>query len=151
MQPEPIGARPLLERMLAANIADLLHEIRDHDVANLIAFVQMERFTTLGCLIDADCDMHFRPRTMLFGQRAEVSASWNGPPAVEMAMEFRYDGIEMFYRLRLGGVDKRPPVTIDLLRVQGGRAGGVDVARLQRALRLARRERSKEESPGDAP
>lgn len=148
MQSEPIGAKPLLERALAASIADLLHEIRDHDVANLIAFVQMERFTTLRCLIDADCDMHFRPQAMSFGQRAEVQASWFDPPAVEMAMEFRYDGIEMFYRLRLGGVDKRLPVAIDLLRVEGSRAGAVDVERLQRALRLARCERTREERPG---
>ncbi|MCB1503834.1 MAG: hypothetical protein KDJ47_02565 [Hyphomicrobiaceae bacterium] len=127
------------EKVIADAVADLVQEIRDHDVANLIAFVRMERLKTLECLIDADCELLFKPRTMQFGQRAEVRADWQTPPSIELAMEFHFGGVDVFYRLSLGS-DVEGPVKIDYMRFEkDGHCTTAEEACLDRALQAARR------------
>lgn len=139
MQRMPLARTARFEKVLADAVGDLAQEISDHDVANLIAFVRMERLKTLECLIEADCELLFKPHAMKFGQRAEVRADWQTPPSIELAMEFRFGGVDVFYRLNLGG-GIECPVTIDYMRFEDdGRGTATEEARLDRALQAARR------------
>lgn len=133
MQPEVTELTPHLEAILADNIAALTTEFRNYDAADLIALIKLDRMATLRSLLDGECEMFFKPQTMRFGQHAEVVIGWDAPPSIRLAMEFRNQGIELYYRLTLEAADAN--VEIDLIRFEEPEPGAPSrSARLERAL-----------------
>jgi hypothetical protein len=128
---------PHLEAILAKNIAELTTEFRNYDAADLIALIKLDRMATLRSLLDGECEMLFKPETMRFGQHAEVVIGWDAPPSIRLAMEFRNQGIELYYRLTLEAADAN--VEIDLIRFDEPEPGAPSRGtRLERALRDSR-------------
>jgi hypothetical protein len=141
MQPELSDLTTRLEGLLAASIAELTTEFRNHDVADLVALIRLERIATLQSLLDGECEMFFKPSTMQFGGHAEALVGWRAPPSVRLAMSFRGDGIELYYRLTLEASDAH--VQLDLIRFEPPEASpDVRCRRLALALGAARADRS---------
>ncbi len=137
MLPDTTELTPHLEAILARHIGALTTEFRNYEAADLIALIRLDRTATLQSLLDGECDMHFKPRTMRFAGHAEVVIGWDGPPSICLALVFRHLGVELYYRVTLEAADAS--VEIDLIRFDrpatnpAGRG-----ARLERALGDAR-------------
>lgn len=137
MLPELTNLTPCFEATLAANIVDLSTEFRNYEAADLVALIRLDRMATLRSLLDGECEMFFKPQTMLFGEHAEVVVGWNAPPSVRLAMVFRNHGIELYYRLTLEAADAH--VQLDLIRFESSESREADqVERLERAFSAAR-------------
>jgi hypothetical protein len=137
MLPQVTELTPRLEAILADNIGDLTTEFRNHDAADLIALIRLDRMATLRSLLDGECEMFFKPQTMRFGEHAEVVIGWDAPPSIRLAMVFCSHGIELYYRLTLEAADAN--VEIDLIRFEQPEVGSLSrSARLERALTASR-------------
>ena len=102
------------EHVLAVHVAGLLHELRNYEVVELIALIQLDRLSSLRALVQSDCEEHFKVDTMEFGEHAEVEVRWDTPPKIEVGMVFRNWGVELHYRLMLAA--REAGIEIDLLR-----------------------------------
>ena len=116
MQPEVNDLTASFEGLLAASIADLTTEFRNHDVSDVVAMIRLDRTATLQSLLDGECELFFKPGTMQFGGHAEAIVDWRAPPSVRLAMSFRCHGVELYYRLTLEACDAH--VQLDLIRFE---------------------------------
>jgi hypothetical protein len=116
MQPEVNDLTASFEALLAASISDLTTEFRNHDVADLVALIRLERVATLQSLLDGECELFFEPGAMQFSGHAEALLGWRAPPSVRLAMSFRSLGVELYYRLTLEACDAH--VQLDLIRFE---------------------------------
>ena len=143
MQPEVSDLTARFEALLAASISGLTTEFRNHEVADLVALIRLDRMATLQSLLDGECEMYFKPGTMQFGGHAEALVGWGAPPSVRLAMSFRSLGVELYYRLMLEAVDAH--VQLDLIRFEPPEADpDARQRRLAQALGSARAERRTE-------
>src|SRR5688572_11159296 len=113
MQPDVSDLTASFEALLATSIAELTTEFRNHDVADLVALIRLDRMATLQSLLDGECELFFKPGTMQFSGHAEAIVGWRAPPSVRLAMSFRGHGIELYYRLTLEAADAH--VQLDLI------------------------------------
>ena len=116
MQPEVSDLTGSFEALLAESISELTTEFRNHDVADLLALIRLDRMATLQSLLDGECELFFKPGTMQFSGHAEAIVGWRAPPSVRLAMSFRSQGIELYYRLMLEAADAH--VQLDLIRFE---------------------------------
>jgi hypothetical protein len=114
MLPEVTELTSHLEAILADSIADLTTEFRNYDAADLIALIKLDRIATLRSLLDGECEMLFKPRTMRFGEHAEVLIAWDSPPSIRLSMIFCHQGVELYFSLTLEAIAAN--VEIDLIR-----------------------------------
>lgn len=120
MQPDVSDLAGSLEALLAGSISELTTEFRNHDVADLLALIRLDRMATLQSLLDGECELFFKPGTMQFNGHAEAIVEWRAPPSVRLAMSFRAHGIELYYRLTLEATDAH--VQLDLIRFEPSEA-----------------------------
>lgn len=141
MQEMSRATRARCERILALHVVELSTELRQHDAANLIALIQLQRFEAVRSLVDGDCEFLFQPSTMRFGSEAEVSADWTSLPTIALSMEFSYGSVEVYFRLVLEA--REAGVEIDYMRFERATRHDTSyVAALHRALSDARSHRS---------
>jgi len=140
MQPEVSELTGSFESLLADSISGLTTEFRNHDVADLLALIRLDRMATLQSLLDGECELFFKPGTMQFSGHAEAIVGWRAPPSVRLAMSFRSHGIELYYRLTLEAADAH--VQLDLIRFEPPEASAARrYQRLAQALGAARANR----------
>lgn len=140
MQPEISDLTERFEALLAGSIAGLTTEFRNHDAADLLALIRLDRMATLQSLLDGECELFFKPGTMQFSGHAEAVVGWRAPPSVRLAMSFRNLGIELYYQLTLEASDAH--VQLDLIRFEPPEESAEGrCRRLEHALRAARAER----------
>ena len=140
MQPEFRDLTTSFEALLAASISELTTEFRNHEVADLVALIRLDRMATLQSLLDGECEMYFKPGTMRFGGHGEALVGWGAPPSVKLAMSFHGPGVELYYRLTLEASDAH--VQLDLIRFDPPEpAPDARRRRLAQALGSARAER----------
>lgn len=116
MQPDVSDLAGSFEALLADSISELTTEFRNHDVADLLALIRLDRMATLQSLLDGECELFFKPGTMQFSGHAEAIVGWRAPPSVRLAMSFRSQGIELYYQLTLEAADAH--VQLDLIRFE---------------------------------
>jgi hypothetical protein len=102
------------EEVLGGHVVELLSEFRSYEVADLIALIKLDRIVSLRSLVESDCEVLFKPRTMAMGEHAEVVVRWDVPPKIRLGMVFRNRGVELYYRLTLEAFEAA--VEIDFLR-----------------------------------
>lgn len=140
MQPDVSDLAGSFEALLAESISELTTEFRNHDVADLLALIRLDRMATLQSLLDGECELFFKPGTMQFSGHAEAIVGWRAPPSVRLAMSFRNEGIELYYRLMLEAADAH--VQLDLIRFEPPEEGADGrCRRLAAALDAARANR----------
>ncbi len=137
MRREISGITQKCEEILGGHVVELLSEFRNYEVADLIALIQLDRVVSLRSLVESDCEVLFKPRTMEMGEHAEVIARWDAPPKIRLGMVFRNHGVELYYRLTLEAFEAA--VEIELLRFSDPDLGfGGSISRLDAALSDAR-------------
>jgi hypothetical protein len=140
MQPEVSDLTGSFEALLADSVSELTTEFRNHDVADLLALIRLDRMATLQSLLDGECELFFKPGTMQFSGHAEAMVGWRAPPSVRLAMSFRSHGIELYYRLTLEAAHAH--VQLDLIRFEPPEASAAGRhQRLAQALGAARANR----------
>jgi hypothetical protein len=89
------------EKILAEGVRHLAAELRMIDVVDLAAYLHTLNFANIGDLIASAVELHFKPRTLRFGQAGEIKLDWYGRPVVSLDMEFHHLGIGAYFRLIL--------------------------------------------------
>lgn len=92
------------ERILAQHIADVCSELRLIDVVDLVVLIKTERHANIDDLISSSAELFFKPDTLKYGYASEVDLTWGGVPSVAFDMEFRNQGVTVFFSLSLGSL-----------------------------------------------
>lgn len=89
------------EKALAEGVKDVAAELRLIDVVDFIAFIRTEQFGNLASLVNSSTEMYFKPGALCFGLSGDVALTWGGAPIVMLDMEFRHQGVNVYFRLVL--------------------------------------------------
>lgn len=136
-----------LERILAANVAEVASELRLVNVIDLIAYVRGERDAILEDLVNCAAELYFKPGAVRYGWSAELDVLWEVPPSISLNMEFSWSGATAFFRLRLDS--DCAGVALQHISFDGGCCGECAAARLSRAIADARRRPPRSHSVAD--
>lgn len=90
------------EIIVADAIREVVSELRLIDVADYIAFIRMERFSSIADLVDSAAELFFMPGTLRLGHGGEAHACWAMPPKIALDLELHAQGATVFFTLMLG-------------------------------------------------
>lgn len=121
------GCHVSCEAALAVGVRPLATELRELNVADLVAFARLDRLGSLRALVQSAAELHFRPDYFDLVGPAEATMGWQGAPVISLSMLYRYSGIEVYFRLNLES--SVCSVEIDFVR-------GVETAQPQDSLEL---------------
>lgn len=89
------------EIIVADAIRDVVSELRLVDVADYVAFIRMERFSSIADLVDSAAELYFMPGTLRLGHGGEAHACWSMPPKIALDLELHARGAKVFFTLTL--------------------------------------------------
>lgn len=89
------------EVIVADAIREVVGELRLVDVADYIAFIRMEHFSTVSDIVDSAAELYFMPGTLRLGHGGEVHAGWDEPPRIVLDMELRPSGATVYFALTM--------------------------------------------------
>lgn len=89
------------EAIVAEAIKDVVSELRLVDVADYIAFIRLEHFSTVADLVDSAAELFFMPGTVRLGHGGEAHVSWSDPPRIVLDLELRPAGATVYFALIL--------------------------------------------------
>jgi hypothetical protein len=89
------------EAIVAEAIKDVVGELRLVDVADYIAFIRLEHFSTVSDLVDSAAELFFMPGTLKLGHGGEAHVGWAGPPRIVLDLELRPSGATVYFALSL--------------------------------------------------
>jgi hypothetical protein len=125
------------ERVLAESVIEVARDLRLVAAADLVVWLQEQRFGNLVAIVDCSTELNFKPGRLLFDGSGAVELSWSGRLTIDLDMKFQSAGVECYFRLRLG--DRWAGVDVTYLTVDGApRAGGWMVRRFTAAIADAR-------------
>lgn len=125
------------ERILGDAMRDVASELRLIDAIEFISFVRLEKFAHIENLVNAASELYFRPGSLSFGASAEASVDWGRAPSILLDMEFRHQGLSVYFSLILESL--RAAVAINFMTVVPNAANAAEnTQRLIEALSEAR-------------
>jgi hypothetical protein len=86
---------------VAESIRELVSELRLVDLADYVAFIRMEHFSTLADIVDSAAELYFLPGTIRLGHGGEAHVSWEDSPRIVLDMEMRPSGATVYFSLTL--------------------------------------------------
>jgi hypothetical protein len=89
------------ETIVAEAIKDVVGELRLVDVADYIAFIRLEHFSTVSDLVDSAAELFFMPGTLKLGHGGEAHVGWAEPPRIVLDLELRPSGATVYFALSL--------------------------------------------------
>lgn len=89
------------EIILADAIREVVSELRMIDVADYIAFIRMERFSSIADLVDSAAELYFMPGTLRLGHGGEAHSAWELPPSIALDLELHPRGSKIYFTLTL--------------------------------------------------
>jgi hypothetical protein len=92
------------EIVVASAIRGVVAELRLVDVADYIAFIRLEHFSTVSDLVDSAAELFFVPGTVRLGHGGEAHVGWSEPPRIVLDMELRPDGVTVYFALSLSAL-----------------------------------------------
>jgi hypothetical protein len=125
------------EVIVADAISEVVSELRMIDVADYIAFIRMERFSSIADLVDSAAELYFMPGTLRLGHGGEAHSAWEMPPKIALDLELHPSGAKVFFTLTLAA----KTATIDLNYVSFDNASDdadLNTMRLKTSLEAAR-------------
>lgn len=125
------------EIIVADAIREVVSELRMIDVADYIAFIRMERFSSIADLVDSAAELYFMPGTLRLGHGGEAHSAWEMPPKIALDLELHPGGVKVFFTLTLAA----ETATIDLNYVSFDNASDdadLNTMRLKTSLNAAR-------------
>lgn len=95
------GSVRLREEALAQAVSDVAEELRLIDVTDFIAFVRTEKHANISDLVKSSTELFFKNETLRYGLGAHVEADWDTTPDVRLDLEFRNNGVWIYFSLTL--------------------------------------------------
>jgi hypothetical protein len=89
------------EIILADAIREVVSELRMIDVADYIAFIRMERFSSIADLVDSAAELYFMPGTLRLGHGGEAHSAWELPPRIALDLQLHPRGAKIYFTLTL--------------------------------------------------
>lgn len=89
------------EIIVANAIKEVVSELRMVEVADYIAYIQLERFATISDLVDSAAELYFQPGTLKLGHGGEAHVSWSHPPRITLDLELRPRGVTVYFALTM--------------------------------------------------
>ena len=89
------------EAIVAEAIKDVVGELSLVDVADYIAFIRLEHFSTVADIVDSAAEMFFMPGTVKLGHGGEAHVTWSAPPRIVLDLELRPSGATVYFALGL--------------------------------------------------
>ena len=89
------------EAIVAEAIKDVVGELRLVDVADYIAFMRLEHFSTVADIVDSAAELFFMPGTLKLGHGGEAHVGWSEPPHIVLDLELRPSGATVYFALSL--------------------------------------------------
>jgi len=89
------------EVIVAEAVKDLVGELRLVDVADYIAFIRLEHFSTVSDIVDSAAELFFMPGTLKLGHGGEAHVGWAEAPRIVLDLELRPVGATVYFALSL--------------------------------------------------
>jgi len=89
------------EAIVADAIKDVVGELRLVDVADYVAFIRLEHFSTVSDIVDSAAELFFMPGTLKLGHGGEAHVGWSEPPKIVLDLELRPSGATVYFALSL--------------------------------------------------
>jgi len=89
------------EAIVADAIKDVVGELRLVDVADYVAFIRLEHFSTVSDIVDSAAELFFMPGTLKLGHGGEAHVGWSEPPKIVLDLELRPSGATIYFALSL--------------------------------------------------
>lgn len=89
------------EAIVAEAIKDVVGELRLVDVADYVAFIRLEHFSTVSDIVDSAAELFFMPGTLRLGHGGEAHVGWSEPPRIVLDLELRPSGATVYFALSL--------------------------------------------------
>jgi hypothetical protein len=89
------------EAIVADAIKDVVGELRLVDVADYVAFIRLEHFSTVADIVDSAAELFFMPGTVKLGHGGEAHVGWSEPPRIVLDLELRPSGATVYFALSL--------------------------------------------------
>ncbi len=89
------------EAIVAEAIKDVVGELRLVDVADYIAFIRLEHFSTVSDIVDSAAELFFMPGTLKLGHGGEAHVGWAEAPRIVLDLELRPAGATVYFALSL--------------------------------------------------
>lgn len=138
MRKQDMATTDVRERILGEAMRDVATELRMIDLADLAAFIRLEKFGNLEQLVNSSVELFFDTDAVRFGSAADADLSWVSEPRVSFDMLFRNAKVSVYFRLILE--PKIAAVEIDYIEFADATADTEkNTARLEEALSAARR------------
>ena len=135
------------EAIVAEAIKDVVGELRLVDVADYVAFIRLEHFSTVSDIVDSAAELFFMPGTLKLGHGGEAHIGWSEPPRIVLDLELRPAGATVYFALRLE--DKAASVEVnyvafdrpdpDPMRNTAFLIDAIDGARIRKTERIGQR------------
>lgn len=89
------------EFIVAGAIREVVAELRLVDVADYIAFIRMEHFSTVSDIVDSAAELYFMPGTLRLGHGGEAHVGWGEAPRIVLDLELRPTGATVYFALTM--------------------------------------------------
>ena len=89
------------ELIVAKAIEQVVDELRLIDVADYIAFIRLEHFSTVSDIVDSAAELFFMPGALKLGHGGEAHATWTETPRIVLDLELRPGGVTVYFALSL--------------------------------------------------
>jgi len=137
-----------IERALGESLTGVASELRLVDAADFIAFIRMRQTANLRNIVQSSTELHFKPGTLRLVEEAISELGWATPPLIALPMEFRYGGVQVYFKLELAA--HAAAVALQAIIAEAGVIEFREILlKLQNALRGAKiRERQRMPAAG---
>jgi hypothetical protein len=124
-----------VERTLGAGMKELASELRLIEATDFAAFIRVGQMANLRSLVHSSAELHFKPGALELAELGEIELGWFHPPLITLPMKFRYDGVRVYFRLRLAALSAA--VEVESITAENGVSGEDLNLRLKDALQEA--------------
>jgi hypothetical protein len=88
-------------RTVAEAVRGVAAELRLTDVADLVAFIRLERFGDIQDIVESSVELYFKHGTLTYGMGADYELGWDGQPIIKLDLEFRHRDVSALFSLCL--------------------------------------------------
>ncbi|MBU2583339.1 MAG: hypothetical protein KJ622_16650 [Alphaproteobacteria bacterium] len=89
------------EETLARELLPVASELRNFDVADLIAFSRLERSESLKSLVNSAVEQFFKPGNIEILDAGDVRVAWGNAPEIEFNFRFASSPLKLYFRMLL--------------------------------------------------
>lgn len=134
------------EMIVAKAIEEVATELRLVDIADYVAYIRLERFSTIADIVDSAAELYFQPGTLRFGHGGSANVDWSGNPEILLDMQLQPSGATVYFTLKLA--DTTAAVDVNYVAFDESSEDPEENSRfLERAIAAARLKRRVAESP----